>query len=81
MEIPYSELTDDQRLDFLESIYEAKDKGDNEEAERLLLQIPLPVSVFKVAKAIFGNEYIQHLKDNGEDFSLVEGVYGQHYLN
>jgi hypothetical protein len=73
-----SKLTGDQKFKIIQASLDAADRGDREEENRLLLLLPLAPHLAKVAKEIWGKDY---LLQEGFDLSEAEAAYGPNWLD
>lgn len=71
-----SQLTHEQKVDFVYKSIDAAARGDEEEAMRLAKQKPLTPWVAKGLKEVFGAQYLE-----GWDLSEAEAEYGKDWLN
>lgn len=71
-------LTDDQIADIIDKSLEADARGDYEEGDRLLKQLPIAPWLAHAAKEVWGKEF---LLDNGFDLSRAEAAYGKEWLS
>jgi hypothetical protein len=77
MEKYLSKLTGDQKFKIIQASLDAADRGDREEENRLPLLLPLAPHLAKVAKEIWGKDY---LLQEGFDLSEAEAAYGPNWL-
>ncbi len=69
--------TREERDGLLEAVADALDAGDNEEAERLVRQMPVHPRWAKIIADVFGKEYL------AERFNVTHAdeVYGEGWLH
>ena len=72
-----SQMTKEQEFSIIEASLAAADRGNRVEERRLLKQLPLAPHLAKVAKEIWGKEF---LLNEGYDLSEAEAEYGSNWL-
>ncbi len=75
MELPFSIEEAGERLD---AYLDACDRGDEEEADRIIKEFPMPPSIGLALKRTFGADYVRNC---GHDLSQVEKVFGKDWLD
>ncbi len=73
-----AKLTREEEFKILQQSLEAAKRGDQEEAHRLALKVPLAPHLAKALKDLVGAE--EMLKE-GYDLSEAEAKYGPHWLS
>jgi hypothetical protein len=73
-----AKMTKEEEFDILQASLDAADRGDYEEENRLLLLLPLAPHLAKVAKDLWGKDY---LLQEGFDLSEAEAAYGPNWLD
>jgi hypothetical protein len=71
-------LTREERFRILSASLAAKERGEHEEASRLIKKIPLPTHLVAAGKELFGIEY---LRAQGYDLSEAETAHGKAWLD
>lgn len=71
-------MTIDEKDRLYDLADEAEARGDIEEAERILMSVPLTPNMAKIVKEVWGKEYI---KNSSLNFSEAEEVYGKDWLD
>lgn len=70
-------LSDAEQLNLINQYLAAAMAGKNDEALKIIQQLPMPPQVAKATKEVFGVEY---LMTSGFDLSAAEAAYGKYWL-
>lgn len=73
-----TQLTREQKMDIIDKSLDADERGDHEEANRLMLQLPVPPYLAQIFKEVWGKDF---LLEGGYDLSLAEAEYGKNWLD
>ncbi len=70
-------MTLEEKGILLDAIHAAEQAGDDDEADRLMLQLPLAPGLAKIAKEMYGSK---HLLEGGYNLSEAYAEFGDDWL-
>lgn len=71
-------MTWEEKEVILDAIYAANRAGNEDEAQRLMIELPLAPGMAQIAKELYGKEY---LIENGYNLSEANMEFGDDWLN
>lgn len=72
------QLSHEEQLDIISKFIQASEEGHDDEASKIIRQLPLAPEVAIAVRDVLGVEYLKALKF---DLSEAEAVYGKNWLN